>query len=81
MFNQLLRENHYVSWLLTVFRLYLGVQWVKAGWGTITSGHFDASGFLNEAVHKGTGEHPMVQPGGETFYRRLPYHMLKFLIF
>ena len=62
MFNQFLRENHYVSWLLTVFRVYLGVNWLKASWGKITGGHFDASGFLNEAVNKGTGEHPMVQP-------------------
>ena len=62
MFNHFLRENRYVSWLLTVFRVYLGWQWLKAGWGKIASGHFDASGFLNEAVNKGTGEHPMVQP-------------------
>ena len=71
MFNQFLRENHYVSWLLTVFRLYLGVQWLKAGWGKITSGHFDASRFLNEAVHKGTGEHPMVQPWWGNFLQEV----------
>ena len=62
MFNQFLRENHYVSWLLTIFRVYLGWQWLKAGWGKIASGQFDASGFLNGAVNKVTGEHPMVQP-------------------
>jgi len=61
MFVQFLRENIYVSYLLTVFRLYLGWQWLQAGWGKITGG-FDASGFLESAVKKAVGEHPATQP-------------------
>ncbi len=61
MFVKLLRENVYVSYLLTVFRLYIGWKWLHAGWGKIT-GEFDASGFLKGAVKKAIGEHPAVQP-------------------
>lgn len=62
MFNQFLRENRYVSLLLTVFRVYLGWQWLNAGWGKISSSKFDASGFLYGALKLGSGEHPAVQP-------------------
>lgn len=48
MFN-LLRENKVVAAVLTVLRVYLGYQWMTAGWGKITGG-FDASGFLKGAV-------------------------------
>lgn len=61
MFIKFLRENIFVSYILTVLRLYLGWQWLLAGWGKITGG-FDASGFLLGAVKKATGEHPAVQP-------------------
>ena len=60
MFVKFLRENAYASYSLTVFRLYLGFQWLIAGWGKI-SGGFDARGFLEGAVKKATGEHPAVQ--------------------
>ncbi len=60
MFVEFLRENAYASYLLTVFRLYLGFQWLTAGWGKI-SGGFDSKGFLEGAVKKATGEHPAVQ--------------------
>lgn len=62
MFIQLLRENRYASLFLTLFRVYLGWQWLNAGWGKISSGKFDASGFLNGAVKQVSGEHPAVQP-------------------
>jgi thiosulfate dehydrogenase [quinone] large subunit len=61
MFVKILRENVYVSYLLTVFRLYIGWKWLHAGWGKITGG-FDASGFLKGAVKKAVGENPAVQP-------------------
>jgi len=61
-FIQLLRENRYASLFLTLFRVYLGWQWLNAGWGKISSGKFDASGFLNGAVKQVSGEHPAVQP-------------------
>lgn len=62
MFIQFLRENRYASYLLPLLRLYLGWQWLNAGWGKISSGNFDASGFLYGAVEKMSDEHPAVQP-------------------
>ncbi|WLR41809.1 DoxX family protein [Bacillus carboniphilus] len=44
----------------TVVRLYLGYEWLTAGWEKIT-GEFDASGYLKGAIGKSTGEHPAVQ--------------------
>ncbi|MNU80127.1 hypothetical protein D3C71_697500 [compost metagenome] len=71
MFLNFLRENRYVSLLLTVLRVYLGWLWVSAGWGKILSGEFDASGFLNGAIAKTTGEHPLVQPWWGTFLKEV----------
>ena len=68
MFFQFLRENRFVSLLLTLLRLYLGWQWLLAGWGKIASGKFDASDFLYGAVKKAVGEHPAVQPWWADFF-------------
>ena len=62
MFIHFLKENRYVPFLLTVFRLYLGWEWLTAGWGKISSGKFDASGFMVGAVKNMSGDHPSVQP-------------------
>ena len=62
MFIQFLKENRYVTLLLTVLRLYLGWLWLNAGWGKISGGKFDASGFMNGAINKMSGENPAVQP-------------------
>ncbi|OCA88892.1 DoxX family protein [Pseudobacillus wudalianchiensis] len=64
-----LRENRYASYGLLVLRLYLGWQWLHAGWEKISGGQFDASGFLLGAVEKMTGEHPAVQPWWGTFLK------------
>ena len=50
MFNNFLRENKIASYILTVLRLYLGYSWFTAGLGKLTSGGFDASGFLKGAI-------------------------------
>lgn len=55
-----LLENKIVAVLLTVLRVWLGVQWLKAGFGKVTGG-FDASGYLNGAIAKSQGENPIVQ--------------------
>ncbi|CCQ95022.1 conserved membrane hypothetical protein [[Clostridium] ultunense Esp] len=55
-----LRENVYASYVLLVLRLYLGYEWLSAGFEKLTGG-FDASGFLMGAVKKATGDHPAVQ--------------------
>jgi thiosulfate dehydrogenase (quinone) large subunit len=75
MFIQFLKENRYVSLLLTVIRLYLGWQWLNAGWGKISSGNFDASGFLYRAVKNMSGDHPAVQPWWGNFIKgvAIPY--------
>jgi thiosulfate dehydrogenase (quinone) large subunit len=61
MFIDFLKLNKNVSILLAVLRVYLGYTWVMAGWGKLTGGQFDASGFLQGALANSTGEHPAVQ--------------------
>ncbi|MCA1054397.1 DoxX family protein [Rossellomorea aquimaris] len=75
MFIQFIRENQSISLVFTVLRIYLGWEWLRAGWGKISSGHFDASGFLNGALQKVSGEHPAVQPWWGSFLKEvaLPY--------
>ncbi|MGG3468787.1 DoxX family membrane protein [Neobacillus pocheonensis] len=75
MFIQFLKENRYVSLVLMLLRLYLGWQWLNAGWGKISSGKFDASGFLVGAVKNMSGEHPSVQPWWGNFLKEvaIPY--------
>jgi thiosulfate dehydrogenase [quinone] large subunit len=61
MFVKFIRENVYASFMLTILRIFIGWQWLNAGWSKITSGKFDASGFITGAIGKVTGEHPAVQ--------------------
>ncbi|WGG46931.1 DoxX family protein [Rossellomorea sp. DA94] len=53
-------ENQKVSAVWTVLRIWLGVQWLEAGWHKVNDG-FDASGFLQGALANATGDHPAVQ--------------------
>jgi len=75
LFIQFLKENRYVTPLLTVLRLFLGWQWLTAGWGKISGGKFDASGFINGAIKNMSGDHPAVQPWWGNFLKEvaLPY--------
>jgi thiosulfate dehydrogenase (quinone) large subunit len=51
-----------VSILWTVLRIWLGIQWIEAGWGKLTGAEsFNAGGFVQGALAKATGEHPAVQ--------------------
>jgi thiosulfate dehydrogenase [quinone] large subunit len=61
MFVKFIRENVYASFMLTILRIFIGWQWLNAGWSKITSGKFDASGFITGTIGKVTGEHPSVQ--------------------
>src|SRR2546428_7601874 len=45
------RENVYVAGLILVLILYLGWQWLTAGWHKLTGG-FDATGFMKGAIAK-----------------------------
>lgn len=55
-------------WLLTVIRVYVGYKWLSAGWGKLTGG-FDASGFMQGAIAKSTGENPAVQDWWAVFLK------------
>src|SRR5690606_13820798 len=44
----------------TVLRVWLGIQWLKAGFGKVT-GEFDAGGFIQGAIAKAGGEAPIVK--------------------
>ncbi|KAA9018333.1 DoxX family protein [Niallia endozanthoxylica] len=62
-----LRQNKKVSIILALLRIYLGYTWLMAGWGKIAGGQFDASGFLQGALTKASGEQPAVQGWWATF--------------
>lgn len=44
-----LRNNKVVAGFLTLLRIYIGYRWLTAGIGKLTSGGFDASGFIKMA--------------------------------
>ncbi|MGX9136399.1 DoxX family protein [Rummeliibacillus sp. JY-2-4R] len=71
MVMQFLKKNRYVTPLLTLLRIYLGWQWLSAGWGKIYSGKFDASGFLYGATKNMSGDHPAVQPWWGNFLKEV----------
>jgi thiosulfate dehydrogenase [quinone] large subunit len=62
MFNHTLRENKTAAVILMILRLYLGYEWLIAGWHKI-SGGFDASGYLKGAV-----ANPVKGPDGSMVY-------------
>ncbi len=56
-----------MAWVWLVIRVYVGWQWLHAGWGKVTNSAWvgsDAgtalSGFLNGALKKAVGDHPDV---------------------
>jgi thiosulfate dehydrogenase [quinone] large subunit len=66
MFVTFLKENKYVSIFLVIVRLYLGYEWIHAGYTKLTEG-FDATGFLEGAIANSTGPHPAVQTWWASF--------------
>lgn len=67
MFVNFLRTNRVASIFLTFLRVYLGFQWMTHGYEKLTSGGFDASGFLKGAIANSSGEHPAVQSWWASF--------------
>lgn len=56
-----LRENIYASYGLLVLRLYLGYDWMTAGWGKITGDQpFSAAGLVNRAIENPVTSHDHV---------------------
>jgi thiosulfate dehydrogenase [quinone] large subunit len=48
-----LRGSKYAAVILTLVRIYVGYEWMKAGWHKITGAKaFDAAGFLKGAIAK-----------------------------
>ncbi|MGE5672333.1 MAG: DoxX family protein [Mycobacterium leprae] len=67
--SDFLRGNR-ASWVWLVLRIYIGYEWLTAGWEKITGkAPFDAKGFLTNAVKGATGAHPTVQPWWAAFLR------------
>lgn len=58
-----LRENTIAAGILTIIRLWLGYNWMTAGWGKLTGPGFDASGFLKGAI-----ANPVKGPDGSVVY-------------
>ncbi|MCD9025532.1 DoxX family membrane protein [Cohnella silvisoli] len=50
------KENVWAAVAVTLLRIYVGWQWIDAGWHKLTGG-FDASGFLKGAVGKPVADH------------------------
>ncbi|MGA4721229.1 DoxX family membrane protein [Fictibacillus nanhaiensis] len=80
MFIKFLREKKSASFILTIFRLYLGYTWAIAGYEKVT-GKFDATGFLHGAVSKATGEHPAVQTWWADFLTHVAIPNVEFFNF
>ena len=51
-----LRENVWAAVAITLLRIYVGWQWIDAGWHKLTGG-FDAAGFLKGAIAKPVADH------------------------
>ena len=66
-----LRQHKSISIILAVLRVYLGYTWFMAGWGKIAGGGFDATGFIQGALAKSTGENPAVQEWWSVFLKNI----------
>ena len=63
MINKWWRENKVSAVIVTIIRLYLGYGFLTAGWGKITGGAFDASGFIGNAI-----KNPVMGPDGTAVF-------------
>lgn len=63
MINNWWRNNNLAAAILTILRLYLGYSFLVAGWGKITGGQFDASGFIANAI-----KNPVTGPDGNAVF-------------
>jgi thiosulfate dehydrogenase [quinone] large subunit len=80
-----LRQSVYARWLLTVLRLWIGVEWVRAASEKVGSPVWTGpkagvaiSGFLSKAVKLSQGAHPEVQSWYASFIKgfALPHAVL-----
>jgi thiosulfate dehydrogenase (quinone) large subunit len=66
-FSRFFFSDTRISWLWLAARLYVGYEWIMAGWGKFTNPAWIGSGagtairgFFEGAVQKATGTHPSV---------------------
>jgi thiosulfate dehydrogenase [quinone] large subunit len=62
MINKWWRNNNIAAGIVTAIRLYLGYGFLTAGWGKISGGAFDASGFIGNAI-----KNPVAGPDGVVY--------------
>lgn len=64
MFNHWIRSNKWASGILTVLRIYLGWEFLNAGWEKLTGAKaFSAAGFLANSI-----KHPVLGPDKHVVY-------------
>ncbi|WP_027085937.1 DoxX family protein [Cohnella panacarvi] len=56
MVTKWLRDNVWAAAAILLLRIYVGWQWIDAGWHKMTGG-FDATGFLKGAIGKPVADH------------------------
>ena len=73
----LLNDVHW-AWIWLILRLYLGYEWVMAGWEKLNSAVWTGAqagtaltGFVKGALTKATGAHPDVQGGYAWFLQNI----------
>lgn len=44
------RENKYAAIIVAIIRIILGYKWITSAWGKITTGGFDATGYLTNVI-------------------------------
>ena len=64
MMNNFIRKSSVAAAILTFLRVYLGYQWFTGGWGKLTGGGFDATGFIQGAINSAGGDHPALPNAG-----------------
>ena len=79
-----------LSWLWLILRVYVGYEWLLAGWGKLHSNAWAGTqagtaltGFINGALSKTTGDHPDVQAWYAWFLQNIVLpnaHFWSFLI-
>jgi thiosulfate dehydrogenase [quinone] large subunit len=75
-FFRFLFSDARAAWLWLIVRVYLGYEWLTAGWGKVTDPAWTGpqaggalSGFVNGAIGEATGAHPAVQGWYADFLR------------
>ncbi len=71
MIMNFIRNSSIAAGVLALIRIYIGYEWLVAGYGKITGGQFDASGYLQGAIASAGGEHPAVQGWWAVFLEKV----------